>query len=107
MTRVGIIRCNAHSENCAGFKCFPALRDRSGAFAAYADGVELVGFDTCGGCGRGKSDRIVAKATRLKEKGAEVIHLGNCMTTACPWTDRSAQSIAEQVGIRVVLTTHA
>jgi predicted metal-binding protein len=107
MTRVGIIRCDAHSESCAGFKCFPALRNHSGAFAPYEGEVELVGFDTCGGCARGKADKVVAKAMRLKEKGAEVIHLGNCLTGACPWTNLFVESISEQAGIPVVLTTHA
>jgi predicted metal-binding protein len=105
MTKVGIIRCDAHSDDCAGYSCFPAVRNRTGAFAAY-DGVELVGFDTCGGCARNKADRTVARAARLKAKGAEVIHLGNCLTSACPWKDLLAESIAREAQIQVVLGTH-
>ena len=52
--KIGIIRCDEHSVSCAGYSCFPAVRDRTGAFEEY-NAVELIGFDTCGGCGRGKA----------------------------------------------------
>jgi predicted metal-binding protein len=106
MSKVGIIRCNVNSANCAGYSCFPAIRNHAAAFASYQDEVELVGFDTCGGCPQGKPDQIVEKAKRLKDKGAEVIHLGNCLAGACPWKDMFAESIGEQVGARVVMGTH-
>jgi predicted metal-binding protein len=105
VAKVGIIRCQEQSNNCAGFSCFPAIRDKTGGFEGY-DTVELVGFDTCGGCGRNKADKIVAKAKRLKEKGAEVIHLGSCLVMACPTKDLYVNSIREQVQIPVVEKTH-
>jgi predicted metal-binding protein len=105
VTKIGIIRCDSHSENCAGFNCFPALRDKTGQFENY-DKVELVGFDTCGGCDRGKSEKIVSKAQRLKEKGVKVIHLGNCLIGSCPVGEQYAQAIEENVKIDVVRRTH-
>ncbi len=86
MAKIGIIRCDAYSEDCAGFNCFPALQNKAGQFQKY-DEVELVGFDTCGGCGKGKATKIVARAKRLKDRGAEVIHLGNCLVGSCPTED--------------------
>jgi predicted metal-binding protein len=106
MAKIGIIRCQEHSEVCPGYFCFPAIRNKSGSFAAY-DVVELVGFDTCGGCGRGKSDKIVARAQRLKDKGAEAIHLSTCMMMGCPWKEVYAKDIQEKVAIPVVERTHA
>ena len=105
MTKVGIIRCQEQSNDCAGWNCFPALRDRTGTFAAY-DTVELIGFDTCGGCGRNKADKIAAKAKRLKEKGAEAIHLGSCLVGSCPSKDLYIKSLNEQVGMPIVEKTH-
>jgi predicted metal-binding protein len=105
MTKVGIIRCQEHSEKCAGYFCFPAIREKSGKFAAY-DVVELVGFETCGGCGRGKSDKIVGRAQRLKDKGAEVIHFGSCLVGPCPWKELYLKEVAEKVSIPVVSGTH-
>ncbi|MBI4268190.1 MAG: CGGC domain-containing protein [Chloroflexi bacterium] len=105
MTKVGIIRCQEQSNACAGWNCLPAVRDRSGAFDVYSS-VELVGFDTCGGCGRNKADKIVSRVQRLREKGAEVIHLGNCMVGVCPWKEMYLAAIKEQVQIPVVDGTH-
>jgi predicted metal-binding protein len=106
MAKIGIIRCQEQSERCGGYSCFPAIRNKSGTFAAY-DVVELVGFETCGGCGRGKSDKIVAKAQRLKERGAEVIHLGTCLIGNCPWKELYVKEVAEKVSIPVIERTHA
>ena len=103
--KIGIIRCNAHSENCAGFHCFPAINKKTGQFQQY-DAIELVGFDTCGGCGQGKSAKIVSKAQRLKDKGAEVIHIGNCIIGMCPTAELYLKDIKEKVNIDVVKGTH-
>ena len=106
MTKLGIIRCQEQSINCAGNFCFPSMRDKTGTFAVY-DTVDVVGFDTCGGCGRGKSDKIVARAQKLKERGAEVIHLGTCLVGHCPWKELYVSDVKEKVGIPVVERTHA
>ncbi|MFC1921271.1 CGGC domain-containing protein [Chloroflexota bacterium] len=105
--KIGIIRCQEHSNDCAGFSCFPAMREKSGEFEKYKDKeIELVGFDTCGGCGRNKADKIISKAQRLKEKGAEVIHLGNCMVGACPSKDMYKEALEKEVGLPFVENTH-
>ncbi|MHB0869281.1 MAG: CGGC domain-containing protein [Chloroflexota bacterium] len=106
MTKLGIIRCEVRAEQCAGYKCFPALRDRTGSLAAYDDDLELVGFDTCGGCVLKDPSRTVERAVRLQKLGAEAIHLGNCLVTYCPWLDLFKESIARETGLPVVLKTH-
>jgi hypothetical protein len=30
--KIGIIRCDEHSEACAGYGCFPVVRNKTGAF---------------------------------------------------------------------------
>lgn len=103
--KIGIIRCGEHSADCAGWHCFPALANKTGEFTRY-DTVELVGFDTCGGCGRGKADKIVKQAERLKEKGAEAIHLGNCLVGGCPSKDMFIKELKQRVTIPIVENTH-
>ncbi len=102
--KVGIIRCDEHSNNCAGFSCFPSAMNKTGKFEVY-DEVELVGFDTCGGCGRGKADKILARANRLVEKGAEVVHMSNCIAP-CPSKELYETTLQNELSVPVVIGTH-
>ena len=103
--KVGIIRCDEHSNVCAGYGCFPAVQEKTGKFEEY-DVIELVGFDSCGGCGRNKADKIIERAQRLKERGAETIHLGNCLVGACPFKDLYTEALNGEVGIPIIEGTH-
>ncbi len=103
--KVGIIRCYARSEDCAGWNCFKAIQNKTGEFSQY-DTIELVGFDTCGGCNQGKADKIVKNAKRLKEQGAEVIHLCNFIGGRCPSKEVYFKALRKRVGIPIVEKTH-
>ncbi len=103
--RVGIIRCEERSNQCAGYKCLPAMQNRTGQFKGY-DAIELVGFETCGGCGRNKADKILARALRLQKKGAEVIHLSNCILSACPFKKIYERALKEEGGLLIIEGTH-
>lgn len=48
---IAIIICDRY-KNCAGGKCFKAMRNREGAFSIYPAETELqiVGYTSCGGC---------------------------------------------------------
>ena len=102
--KIGIIRCGSYSDHCPASNCLKAVREQSGQFAQYDEPV-LVGLDSCGGCDRGKADKIRAKAEGLLKAGAEVIHLGNCMVGPCPYQDTFAEAI-RAAGINVVKGTH-
>jgi predicted metal-binding protein len=104
--KVGIIRCQEYSNKCAGYSCFPGMANRKGKFERYGQDLELVGFDSCGGCGRNTADRIVERARKLKDKGAVTVHLGNCLVNACPWIGLYETSIQEATGLEVVRGTH-
>lgn len=106
MTKIGIIRCEIRAQECAGYKCLPAVRNRTAAMAQYEDELELVGYDTCGGCVLKDPGKTVERAVRLKAMGAEVIHLGNCLDTFCPWRDLFQTSITEATGLPVRLRVH-
>ncbi len=105
MVKIGIIRCHENSERCAGWNCFPAMANKTGKFEGYEQ-IELVGFDTCGGCGHGKPDKIVKQAKRLVQHGAEVIHLGNCMAADCPSKDIYIAALKKRIKIPIVERTH-
>src|SRR5512141_2024375 len=79
--KIGIIICDRY-RSCAGGKCFRALRERAGAFAAYAgEDVELVGFTSCGGCPGGN---IESSPEEMKKNGAQVIHLATGFLVGYP-----------------------
>ena len=105
MAKIGIIRCQEQSDVCAGYRSFTAIREKSGQLSKY-DEIEVVGFDSCGGCSRNKTDRVIDRASRLKEKGAEFIHLGNCLVAACPWKELFINALKEKVGLPVVEKVH-
>ncbi len=104
MVKIGIIRCDENSHNCQGWNCFPAIANKTGKFEGY-DKIELVGFDTCGGCGHGKPDKILKNARKLKAHGAEVIHLGNCLAMDCPSKDIYVKAL-KRIGIPIIERTH-
>ena len=109
MTKLGIIRCQETAttlinKRCAGWNCFPAVHKKLGYLDEY-DTIELVGFETCGGCPKGNTDKIVKIGLGLKEHGAEVIHLSTCMGD-CPNKDLLYEALKEKVGVPIKDKTH-
>ena len=107
MKKIGIIICGRYLS-CGGGKCFRALRERAGAFAAYArdEAVEVVGFANCGGCPGGNVEHVPAE---LKKNGAEVIHLATGLVVGyppCPNIRKFKEFIETAFGLPVVIGTH-
>jgi predicted metal-binding protein len=104
--RVGIIICDRY-RTCAGGKCLRSMREREGAFSAYAGrDVELVGFTTCAGCPGGN---VEYAPEEMKKNGATVIHLATGLVVGyppCPFIDHFRRFIPEKYGIPVVVGTH-
>jgi predicted metal-binding protein len=110
MTKIGIIRCQERAlygkERCAGWDCFQAMRDKTGYMTEY-DTIEIVGFDTCGGCpGRNRYYKIIERGQKLKEKGADIIHLSTCLVNTCPNKDKFIEVLEKEVGLPVREKTH-
>lgn len=104
--KIGIIICDRY-RNCAGGKCFRALRNREGGFSIYKDmEVEVVGFTTCGGCPGGN---IEYAPEEMKKNGAEVIHLATGFVVGyppCPYITYFKDYIEKKFGLKVVVGTH-
>jgi predicted metal-binding protein len=82
------------------------MRDKTGYMQEY-DTIELVGFDTCGGCpGTTRTGKIVERGQKLKDHGAEVIHLGTCLVGSCPHKDMFKEVLEKEVGLPVKEKTH-
>lgn len=107
MKKIGIIICSRY-QACGGGKCFRALRERVGAFAAYSEGeiVEVVGFANCGGCPGGNIEYVPAE---MKKNGAQAIHLATCFVVGYPPCQniRKFREFIETVyGLPVVIGSH-
>ncbi|HID38921.1 MAG TPA: CGGC domain-containing protein [Calditrichaeota bacterium] len=104
--KIGIIICDRY-RNCAGGKCFRALKNREGAFERYKNHeVELVGYTTCGGCPGGNVEYAPAE---MQKNGAEVIHFATGLVVgypACPYIEHFMNFIPAKYGIEVVVGTH-
>jgi len=104
--KIGIIICDRY-RNCAGGKCFRALKNREGAFDIYkGKNVEVVGYTTCGGCPGGN---IEYAPEEMKKNGATVIHFATGMIVGyppCPYISYFKKYIEEKFGLKVVIGTH-
>ena len=104
--KLGIIICSRY-ENCAGGKCFRALRNREGAFERYkGQDVELAGFAACGGCPGGN---VEYAPEEMKKNGAEVIHFATGLVVGyppCPYLHTFKAFLETRYNIKVVVGTH-
>lgn len=106
-TKIGIIICDRYRD-CAGGKCFRALRNREGAFSIYGkdQDIEVVGYTTCRGCPGGNIEYVPEEMIR---NGAEVIHLATGFIVGyppCPYIMHFKNYIEEKFKVKVVYGTH-
>ncbi|MFC2151040.1 CGGC domain-containing protein [Bacteroidota bacterium] len=106
-TKIGIIICDRYRD-CAGGKCFRALKNREGAFSIYSkdEEIEIVGYTSCGGCPGGN---IEYTPEEMIKNGVNVIHLATGFIVGyppCPYIDHFRKFIQEKYGLHVVVGTH-
>lgn len=107
MKKIGIIIC-ARYQNCGGGKCFRALKERVGGFAAYPkdEPAEIVGYSYCGGCPGGNIEYVPEE---MKKNGANVIHLATGLVVGyppCPRIRDFKDFIEKKYQLPVVVGTH-
>jgi len=104
--KLGIIICSRYKD-CAGGKCFRALKNREGAFERYKDQeIDLVGYSACGGCPGGN---IEDAPEEMKKNGAEVIHFATGFVVGyppCPYAEYFRDFISIKYDLDVVFGTH-
>ena len=101
-----MIICDRYRD-CAGGKCFRALKNREGAFSVYRDHeVEVVGYTSCGGCPGGNVEYAPGE---MKKNGAEVIHFATGLIVGyppCPYIQDFRQFIRSKFQLEVIFGTH-
>jgi predicted metal-binding protein len=103
--KIGILRCDFRFAECGGDNCLRAIGNKAGVYSRY-DKIELVAFESCGGCTMGSPDKIVKAAKNLKDKGVEVIHLCNFVVGYCPSKKVYLKTLRKEVGIPIVEESH-
>jgi predicted metal-binding protein len=105
--KIAIIICDRY-KNCAGGKCFRALRKREGAFDIYSkdEQLEIVGYTSCGGCPGGN---IESAPEEMIKNGVEVIHFATGFVVGyppCPYISYFKKFIESKYKIQVIIGTH-
>ena len=104
--KIGIIICDRY-RNCAGGKCFRAMKNKEGAFSIYTDQeIELVGYTSCGGCPGGN---VEYSPNEMLKNGVQVIHLATGFIVGyppCPFIREFKDTIEIKYGIPVIIGTH-
>ncbi len=107
LTKIGIIICDRYRD-CAGGKCFRAMKNREGAFDIYRgdEELELVGYTTCRGCPGGNIEYVPEE---MINNGVDTIHLATGFIVGyppCPYALHFRDFIQEKYKVKVVFGTH-
>ncbi|MBP7496271.1 MAG: CGGC domain-containing protein [Bacteroidales bacterium] len=104
--KIGIIICDRYRD-CAGGKCFRAVKNREGAFSIYKNmDIEIAAYTSCGGCPGGN---IEYAPVEMIKNGVSVIHFATGLIVGyppCPRIKYFKKFIIENFGLKVVIGTH-
>lgn len=110
MTDIGILTCSNTTQDvgCSAFGCLKAAHEGMGGFAAYPDGVRVLGVINCAGCpGKHSHDKILRRVGALAASGVSAIHLSFCMLNNCPFVAKYEAAIKNAFpDLKVVRGTH-
>lgn len=104
--KAGIIRCMQTEDMCSGTTDFKVMREKKCAFENVEGEIEVIGFNTCGGC---PGKRAVTRAAEMVKRGADTIVLASCITRGnpigfpCPHAQKMKEAIAKKLGDSVAI----
>jgi predicted metal-binding protein len=109
--KIGIIRCMQTEDMCPGYTDFKVIREKRGAFENIEGDIEIIGFNSCGGC---PGKKAVTRALKMVKLGADTIVLASCIMKGtpigfpCPYAQKMKEAIAKKLGesIRIIDYTH-
>lgn len=109
--KVGIIRCMQTEDMCPGSTDFMVINNKKGAFEGIEEDIQIIGFNTCGGC---PGKKAVTRAQEMVNRGADTIVLASCITRGnpigfkCPYASKIKEAIQKKLGdlIKIIDYTH-
>ncbi len=98
-------------DMCPGTMDFKVMKEKKCAFEGIEEEIEIVGFNTCGGC---SGKKAVTRAAEMVKRGADTIVLASCITKgnpigfACPYAQEIKEAIINKLGdsITIIDYTH-
>jgi predicted metal-binding protein len=98
-------------DMCPGYTDFKVIREKRGAFENIEGDIEIIGFNSCGGC---PGKKAVTRALKMVKLGADTIVLASCIMKGtpigfpCPYAQKMKEAIAKKLGesIRIIDYTH-
>jgi len=99
--KVGLIRCMQTEDMCPGTADFKYIREKKGAFKGAEGEIEIIGFNSCGGC---PGKKAVTRAAEMVKRGADTIVLCSCITRGnpagfpCPHEQLIKEALAKKLG---------
>lgn len=93
-------------DMCPGTTDFKVMKTKKCAFEGVEEEIEIIGFNTCGGC---PGKKAVTRATEMVKRGADTIVLASCITRgnpigfACPYAEKMKEAIVKALGDRVTI----
>lgn len=99
MSKVGIINCYNESKICSSFGCFNAFNKKEGSFKNYNKDYEIICFTHCNGCSDDSIDKVLYKASRMKNRGVDTIHLGTCIKLKCKFYNEFMKELSKEFNV--------
>lgn len=105
--KIAIGICERLNGRCSSMGCFRAYNNKDKHFERYKDiETELIAYFSCSICSTDSKDNITKIADKLKESGAEVVHLGACAVKCKADKLEEIKEVFTSIGMAVVEGTH-
>lgn len=109
--KIGLIRCLQTEDMCPGTTDFKVIKEKKCAFEGIEGDIEIIGFNTCGGC---PGKKAVTRAAEMVRRVADTIVFASCITKgnpigfACPHAEAMRRAIVAKFGaeIKIIDYTH-
>jgi predicted metal-binding protein len=109
--KVGVIRCMQTEDMCPGTTDFMFIKNKKGAFEGIEEVIDIIGFQSCGGC---PGKKAVTRAAEMVKRGADTIVFASCIKNGnpigfpCPHAEQMINAVKKRLGddIKVIDWTH-
>ena len=108
--KVGIIRCLHTEDMCPGTGNFKTIQNKTGVFTNIEEDIEIIGFNTCGGC---PGKKAVSRAKEMIKRGADTIVFASCISKgtpigyACPFAETMKTAVKENIQDTILILEYS